>query len=130
MSQHQIEVILAKQLAGHLVSPVFIVDPDGTLLYYNEPAEPLLGRRFEETGSMPVEAWGTAFKPTDEHGRALAPEELPLVVALRDRTTTHGKLRIRALDGVDRRIDVVAFPLEGHGGRFLGAVAVFTEEGA
>lgn len=130
MSQHPIEVILAKQLADHLVSPVFIVDPDGSLLYFNEPAESLLGLRFEETGTMPVDVWGTAFRPTDVEGRALTPEELPLVVALRERVPAHGQLWIRGLDEVQRRVDVVAFPLEGNGGRRLGAVAVFTGDAA
>jgi PAS domain-containing protein len=128
MTQHPIEIILAKQLASHLASPVFLVDPDGGLLFYNEPAEVLLGLRFEETGAMPIKEWGTVFTPTDERGEALPPEALPLAVALREGRPTHGRLRIRGLDGVERQITVVALPLEGHGGRHLGAVAVLSEE--
>jgi PAS domain-containing protein len=127
VSQQPIEVILAKQLASHLACPVFLVDTEGTLLYYNEPAEGLLGLRFEETGAMPVDAWGTAFNPTDENGQPLDPEHLPLVRALRERRTASGRIRIRGLDGIDRGLDIVALPLEGHGGRRLGALAVFTE---
>ena len=33
--------------------PIFLVDPEGTLVYYNEPAERLLGYRYDETGEMP-----------------------------------------------------------------------------
>ena len=81
-SQKEIELILARQLASSLAMPIFIVDPQGTLIYYNEPAEGILGRHFEETGEMPVQEWSTLFKPTDETDKPLAPESLPLVIAL------------------------------------------------
>jgi hypothetical protein len=54
MLQQEIEMILMRQLAGYLAMPIFIVDPAGTLVFSNEPAEPILGRRFEETGEMPM----------------------------------------------------------------------------
>lgn len=127
MPQHPIEMILAKQLASHLAHAVFLVGPDGALLYYNEPAEGLLGMRFEETGPMPLKEWGTVFTPTGEAHEPLPPEDLPLAVALRERRPTHGEFWIRGLDGVDRRIAVVAVPIEGQGGRHLGAMAMFSE---
>ena len=68
MSQKEIEVILTRQLASYLAMPIFIVDPSGTLLFYNEPAETILGRRFEESGEMPMDVWSTVFTPTDEKG--------------------------------------------------------------
>jgi hypothetical protein len=60
---HPIQIILTRQLAGYLSVPAFLVDPKGTLLFYNEPAEVLLGRRFDETGAMPAEEWATIFAP-------------------------------------------------------------------
>lgn len=125
MAQREIEVILMRQLAGYLAMPVFVVDPDGNLLFYNEPAEELLGRRFDEAGEMPMAEWSTVFQPRDEEGQPLSPESLPLVTALRKRAPAHGAVRITGLDGVTRRLDIVAFPLVGLGGRLLGAVAVF-----
>jgi len=56
-----IELILMRQLAGSLAMPIFVVDPAGDLLFYNEPAEELLGRRFDEAGPMPAADWSTAF---------------------------------------------------------------------
>ena len=53
MSQKPIELILMRQLASTLAMPIFLVDADGTLAFYNEPAERVLGMRFEETGEMP-----------------------------------------------------------------------------
>jgi PAS domain-containing protein len=128
MGQKAVELILMRQLASCLSVPVFLVDPEGTLLYYNEPAERLLGSRYDETGEMPASEWSTVFTPTAEDGSTLPPEELALAAALRKWHPAHRGLIIRGLDGVTRRIAVTAFPLEGQGGRRLGAVAIFWEE--
>jgi PAS domain-containing protein len=125
MPQKQIEIILMRQLASYLALPIFVVDPDGNLLFYNEPAESLLGRTFDEAGEMPMSEWSTIFDQTDERGGPLPPDELPLVQALRTRRPAHRALRIKGLDGVSRRLEVTAFPLEGQGGRLLGAAALF-----
>jgi PAS domain-containing protein len=130
MSQQEIEVILARQLADYLALPIFLVDQAGHLLFYNEPAERLLGHRFEETGPMPAEEWATIFRPTDEDDRPLLPEQLPLMIALRAGRPAHSGFWIRGLDGVLRRIYVTAFPLIGQADRRLGAVAIFWEAGA
>ena len=125
MGQYEIEVILFRQLASSLAMPVFIVDPKGTLVFYNEPAEPILGRRFDETGELPIGEWSSAFSPTDEQGRTLADDSLPLSIALRERRPAHGRLWIRGLDQVPRLIEVTAVPLIGLSNRFLGAAAIF-----
>lgn len=125
--QHEIEVILMRHLASYLVMPIFIVDGVGTLVYYNEPAEAILGRRFEETGAMPMQEWSTIFVPTDELGAVLPPESLPLSIALAERRPAHRRFWIRGLDGVLRLIEVAAFPLIGQSDRFLGGVAIFWE---
>ncbi len=62
MAAYGIEIILNRQLADCLSVPVFITDTVGNLIFYNEPAEKILGSRFEETGEMKVETWGTIFK--------------------------------------------------------------------
>jgi PAS domain-containing protein len=123
----EIEVILTRQLASYLATPIFIVDPAGTLLYYNEPAELVLGRRFEETGEMPIEEWSTIFIPVDEDGTPLAPHDLPLVIALNERRPAYRVFWIQGLDRVRRHIHLTAFPLVGMGDRFLGALAMFWE---
>ena len=126
-SQKEIELILARQLASYLTLPIFLVDPQGNLIYYNEPAEGILGRRFEETGEMPVEIWSTLFKPTDETGKPLVPESLPLVIALTQHRPAHREMWIHGLDEVRRLIEVTAFPINGQAERYLGALAMFWE---
>ncbi len=130
IQQQSIEVILMRQLASYLVMPMFLADPIGNLLFYNEPAEALLGRRFDEIGPMGLEVWSTIFKPTDDNDVPIPPDGVPLVVALRQRRPAHATFRITGLDGVSRRLEVTAFPLVGQGDRHLGAVAMFWEIGA
>jgi PAS domain-containing protein len=127
MPQQEIEMILMRQLASYLVMPIFIVDPQGTLMFYNEPAELILGRRFEETGEMPIAEWSTIFEPTDEAGQPIAPEDTPLAVALAKRRPTHRVLWIQGLDKVRRHLEVTCFPLIGQANRYLGAIAIFWE---
>jgi PAS domain-containing protein len=127
MSQREIEVILIRQLASYLATPIFIVDPAGTLIFYNEPAERLLGLRFDETGEMPASEWSTVWKATDETGAPLAPKQLPLMIALSEHRPAHGRFWIHALDQVARYVEVVAFPLVGQADRYLGAAAISWE---
>lgn len=127
MSRPPIEVVLLRQVAGYLSTPVFLVDEDGMLEYYNEPAELLLGHRYEETAQMPLDEWGRLWKPTDVDGRSIDPAELPLAVAVRDRKPVQSSYCIRGLDGVERSLTVTAFPLEAADGDHLGAVAIFWE---
>jgi PAS domain-containing protein len=127
MSQKDIEVILLRQLASYLATPVFIVDPLGNLIFYNEPAEKVLGRRFEETGEMPAAEWGAAWTPVDEKGKPLPPEALPLSLALAEGKPSCRRFWIRGLDGVRRYIEAVAFPLIGQARRRLGAAVIFSE---
>jgi PAS domain-containing protein len=129
MPQQAIEVILMRQLASYLAMPIFLVDAVGNLLFYNEPAEMLFGHRYEETGEMPLAEWAQLFQPTSEDGSPLPPEAIPLVIALQQNRAAHLAFHIRGLDGVVRKIEATAFPLEGQGGRHLGAVAIFWEVG-
>lgn len=122
-----IEMVLLKQVASYLVMPIFVVDGEGELVFYNEPAEALLGHRYVETGQMPLEVWGTIFTPTDSEGIPISIERLPLTIAVRQRQPAHSTFWIRSLDGVTRRLAVTAIPLNGKSEAHLGAVAVFWE---
>ena len=125
MASYEIEIILTRQLADCLSIPVFITDPAGDLIFYNEPAEQLLGKRFEETGEMPKEEWSTAFKPLDDDGNQIPPEELPLVKTLKDTFPYHKSLRFESLNGAIHDISVTSYPIISRSGNFLGAVAIF-----
>ena len=125
MAAYEIEIILNRQLADCLSIPAFITDTTGNLIFYNEPAEEILGKRFEETGEMPVGEWATVFKPMDDEGIILPPDELPLVKTLRDAYPYHKTFWIESLTGKNQKISVTSYPIIGRTGKFLGAVAIF-----
>ena len=127
MSQQEIEVILTRQLAAYLAMPIFVVGPDGTLVFYNEPAEAILGCRFDETGSLSLDEWSQLFKPADAQGVPLMSGERPVLIAVRERRPSHRDFWICGVDNVLRHIEVTAFPLIGQADRYLGAVAIFWE---
>jgi hypothetical protein len=127
MSQQEIEVILARHLAEYLAMPIFIVNPAGDLIFYNEPAEVILGTRYNETGNMAATEWSTVFQPVNQEGIPLPPDELPLIIALTQRCPAHSNFWIQGLDGRLREIEVTAFPLIGQADRFLGGIAIFWE---
>ena len=43
-------LILARELAANLSTPMFLIDAEGTLAYCNDAAELMLGRSFGELG--------------------------------------------------------------------------------
>jgi PAS domain-containing protein len=122
---YEIEIILNRQLADCLSMPVFITDTTGNLIFYNEPAEKVLGARFEDTGEMKAETWSTVFKQQDETGRLLQPDEMPLMRTLREHYPYHKTFRIVSLKGNAEIISVTSYPIIGRTGKFLGAVAIF-----
>jgi len=125
MPAYEIEIILNRQLADCLSIPVFITDTGGNLIFYNEPAEEILGKRYEETGEMPVETWATIFKPVDESGNPMPPDDLPLVKTLKNCRPYHKVFMIESLKGTLEKISVTSYPIIGRAGNFIGAVAIF-----
>jgi PAS domain-containing protein len=123
---HPVELILVRHLASRLAVPVFVIDAVGDLVFFNEPAERALGRRFNEIIVMPFAEWTTVFLPSAQ-GRLLDPEEIPLVQALHQVIPVHSPVDIVGGDGVHRTIEVTAFPLIGANEAVIGAVAMFWE---
>ncbi len=127
MAYKEIEMILARQLADCLAVPIILLDAEGTLIFYNEPAEKFIGRRFDETGALSPEDWLDAFLITDGKGHPLEPEDRPLMRALAQREPSQSTLWIRGRDHLEHRIYATTLPLLGRGDRFLGAMAIFWE---
>ena len=127
MAQQEVEVILARHLAENLALPIFIVDPEGNLLFFNEPAEAVLGLRFGDTGLMPASVWSTMFEPMDQDGKPIPPEEIPLVIAMNHIHPSHRVFWISDLNKNIRHIELTAFPIIGQSGRISAAVAIFWE---
>ena len=124
VTQKPIELILARNLMSSLSTPAFLVDEGGMLIFYNEAAGSLLGKRFEEIGTVGPAEWGTTFGPFDDAGNPVPYDDLPLVVSVRKGRPAHAVMTIRSADGEQHRIEASAFPiLTAHGSR--GAIADF-----
>jgi PAS domain-containing protein len=128
-SQQPVEMILLRQLASYLTIPMWLMDGEGNLVYYNEPAEALLGIQFDNAGPIHADQLGDMFRVTDLEGVPLPEFEFPIVVALTKRMPSHRALRYCGMDGVWRDVAVSAIPVEGQAGRFLGIFATFWEIG-
>jgi PAS domain-containing protein len=124
VSQRPLELILARNLMSALSTPAFLVDEGGLLVFYNKAAGVLLGKRFEELGSVGPEEWGSMFGPFDGGGEQIPYDELPLVVAVRNGRPAHASFEIRSIDGARHFVEASAFPiLTAHGSQ--GAIAIF-----
>jgi len=129
-AQRPLELILARNLLSSLSTPAFLVGEGGTLLFFNEAAGALLGRRFEDTSVLGATEWTSTFGPIDEQGDSIPYESLPATVALRANHPYHGRFSIKAAGGIQRDIAASAIPIVGLGGS-SGAIVIFwpVEEG-
>ena len=127
MAQHPVELILARQLASDLAVPVLIVDAHGDTLFFNEPAELIFGRRFDEIDALPFEERTAILAPRLEDGRPLPVDQLPGMLAMRRRRPVHAVFHMNGLDGVLRPVEATAVPLQS-GTRVLGAFIVIWDD--
>ena len=125
MTQREVELILLRQLASYLTIPIFVVDAKGTLIYFNEPAENFLARRFDETEELTLEEWTEIVAPSGPDGAPLLPDQRPILASLEEHRPAHAKIWISDQVGQRHEIEVTTFPIVGQAGRHLGAVALF-----
>jgi PAS domain-containing protein len=118
-----LELILARNLVSLVSLAAVLVDVDGQIVFYNDAAAELVGRRFEEIGTMSREEWSARYGPVDEQGAALAPDELPLAVAVREGRPAYARFRVRAEHGLVE-VEAGALPLLGPAG-YHGAMVFF-----
>ena len=125
MSSKAIQMILARQLASCVATPILLVDAAGTLIFYNEPAEDILDQRFEETGEIPADEWNRLVTVADEHRTPLPPDERPMRAALLSRQPVSRRMWSQHRGGPWRQVQVTAFPLIGEGEHLLGVMNIF-----
>lgn len=99
------------------------------MVYYNEAAGALLGRRFEESGTLSADEWLSEFGPLDERGEPIPLEQQPINIALRANRAAHASHRIRSVGGAVHDVEVTGLPIIGAGG-FHGAMVYFWVSGA
>ncbi len=126
-SSKPIQLILARQLASSLAMPILLVDTEGTLIYFNEPAEMILNQRFEETGEISADTWSTLFALADEERKPIAQEDRPTMMALSERKPFSRTVWMQCGHRDWKHMNITAFPLIGEERQFLGAQMIFWE---
>ena len=126
-SSKPIQLILARQLASSLAMPILLVDTEGTLIYFNEPAEMILNQRFEETGEISADTWSTLFALADEERKPIAQEDRPTMMALSERKPFSRTVWMQCGHRDWKHMSITAFPLIGEGRQFFGAQMIFWE---
>lgn len=109
--------------------PIVIVDAAGTLIYWNEPAELLIGLRFEESGEIPASEWREQFAVSDVDRQLIPQDEWPLVIALTRHQPVSRTIWLGMPNGNWRHIEWTSVPFIAQGGEFLGVQSVFWEAG-
>jgi PAS domain-containing protein len=123
--QKHLTLILAREFASNLSTPTLIADARGYLVYYNEAAELVVGRRFSEEGEAPLDEWISAFEPRTASSEPLPPERRPARIAFDEHRASHLRYRVTSTDGVEREIESTAFPLFARTDEFVGIVAIW-----
>jgi PAS domain-containing protein len=118
-------LILARELASNLSTPMFLMDATGALVYYNDAAEQLIGRPFGELGEIRSEHFGEVLQLANADGAALRRRDTPAGIAFIQRRPAHLRLIATGYDGVRRMVDATAYPLFGAGDEMHGVVNVF-----
>jgi PAS domain-containing protein len=120
-------LILAREFASNLATPTLIADAEGRLVFYNEAAEAVVGQRFAEAGEMELDEWTASFAPRtlDAHAVPIPAGHRPARIALDERRAAHERYLVTSADGIEREVEVTAFPLFAHADEFVGIVAIF-----
>ncbi len=120
-------LILARELAANLATPMFLLDAGGMLVFYNDAAAILLGKPFAELGEIPSGEFGETLKLTTPEGKKIRRSETPSGVAYYQQIPAHQTVMATAYSGVRRTYEATAYPLLGSTGEMHGVVAVFWE---
>jgi PAS domain-containing protein len=123
--QKALALIVARELASNLATPMFLLDAEGDLVFYNDAAESMLARPFSEHGQINASTWADMLQLMDENGDPIRRRDLPPGIALIEHKPAHARLTATMADGTVKLVEVTAFPLLGKTDELHGAVAIF-----
>ena len=126
-STPSLPLILARELASNLATPMFLIDARGMLVFFNEAAEVLIGKPFAEVGEIDALEWGAILNMSDPDGTPVRRRDTPAGIAFFQRRPSHRTFLATGYDGVRRRLEVTAYPLFAAADDLHGVVSVFWE---
>jgi PAS domain-containing protein len=127
-SSKSLPLILARELASNLATPMFLLDARGLLVYFNEAAARLIGKEFTDLGEIPADQFAEALRLSLPDGQPLGLRESPAGIAFFARRPAHRSLMATSYDGVRRQYEATAYPLFGAEGEMHGVFAVFWQD--
>jgi len=120
-------LILARELASNLATPMFLMDPGGMLVFYNDAAALLIGKSFAELGEIPSGEFGASLQLSTPEGERIRRRDSPTGIAFYEQRPAHQTVMATAYNGVRGTYEATAYPLLGATGEMHGVVAVFWE---
>jgi PAS domain-containing protein len=120
-------LILARELASNLATPMFLIDARGMLVFFNDAAALLLGKPFADVGEITGMEFGAVLELETLDGEPLRRRDSPAGVAFFERRPAHSAVFATTYDGARRAYQATAYPLFGRAGEMDGVIAVFWE---
>lgn len=120
-------LILARELSANLATPMFLIDAEGTLVFYNEAAELMLGKQQSELGEIVANEFGDMLHVENLDGARVENKDTPAGIAYFSHEPAHQKLWVTTLDGRRTLVESTAYPLFGRTGEMHGVLSVFWE---
>src|SRR6185295_20064057 len=92
-------LILARELAANLATPMFLMDAGGMLVFYNDAAALLLGKPFAELGEIPAGEFGAVLELATPDGEIVRRRDSPAGIAFFQQRPAHATVVATAYDG-------------------------------
>jgi hypothetical protein len=122
-------LILAREFAANLATPMFLLDARGMLVFYNDAAAVLIGKPFMELGEIPSTEFADVLQTTTLEGTPVHRKDSPAGIAFYQRRPAHQTLYATGYNGVRVAVHSTAYPLFGTEGEMHGVFNVFWELG-
>ena len=113
MASKALVLIVARELAANLATPILLIDAEGTLVYYNDAAEQFFGRSFGEVGEISVLEFASMLDLRDHDGAELHRRDTPTAATFNEHKPAHAQVRARSFDGEDHEVNITSLPLFG-----------------
>jgi PAS domain-containing protein len=120
-------LILARELASNVATPFLVLDKDGTLIFFNDRAEQIIGSTPAELGELSEEEWRALLKVERLDGTPVPSDQTPSSVARRECRPVLDTLVYTRDDGHSMKLVVMAVPLLAHADDLAGVFLVFWE---
>jgi PAS domain S-box-containing protein len=129
MPNRPLPLILAREFASNVATPFLVLDAEGTLVFFNERAEQIIGSTWSEFGELPEQEWRTRLRVERLDGTPLANDETPSAIARRECRPVQETLVYNTDDGRRLTLSVTATPILEREDELVGVFLLFWEIG-